>query len=287
LRALGLLDAEIIYDVRGLWIDFAYQTGRFGRLTRRFLVKLESFSTGEADGVLAISDRMRDALIERGVDPWKIEVIHGDGVDLEAFPPPPEHRDDKIVRIGYVGSISLVRGLGDILEAFEIVNRESKKQTVLELIGPPDKSINDIRRIISDLNLTGRVRIKGNLPHDQALKEIVKLDVGLSYDSRLWQPLEVAVHTKVFEYLAAGLPIVATKSPAHEGILKHKFNAILTEPTPTDFASAILEVVSNRSLSELISRNALETASLHHVGKKAEAVEKAYLDSLRMDEGPR
>lgn len=281
LRKLGLITAPIIYDVRGLWIEMAYLTSRIGGLSRRLLLLLDGLALRASTRIIAISDPLRETLVQRGIRFDKIDVVLGDGVDLEYFPTTPSHERGMPLRIGYVGSLSLHRGVESILRAFAITQANTEQKLRLELIGPAGDDLNQIQRLISALGQEGIVSIRGNLPHTDAIAEMSKLDIALSYDGSGWLPLNVAVHTKVFEYMAAGVPIVATKHPANEVVLRHRVNALLTDANPEDFASAILELISDSELSGRISRNAHATVFEHTIDNKAEEVERAYSVALQ------
>ena len=146
----------------------------------------------------------------------------------------------------------------------------------LVLVGPSDGNADAIRETIRALGLESCVEITGQLPHEEAMNVLRNFDVALSYDTSEWLPSLVAVHSKVFEYLAAGLPIVATRHPAHEEVLQADFNAILTAPDPEAFAGGIERVVSDQQLRERLAKNALRSSRLHDVGAKASRVAGVY-----------
>lgn len=61
---------------------------------------------------------------------------------------------------------------------------------------------------------------------------------------------------KMFEYMASGVPIIASDLPSLREVLNEK-NALLTSPdNPNAFAEAIEKLLNNANLSALIARNA-------------------------------
>ncbi len=281
LRKLLRPQCSVVYDARGLWIISAYLKDRIGSATSRLLSALEDYATREADRVIAISPRMRDWLQERGVDPGKIDVVLGDGVDLDLFSNASRSRHEEGVwRLGYIGSISESRGIPEILQAFRIVRDSISEKSVLIFIGPSDETVSSIHQLVRSLNLSEWVQLKDPVSHDEALRQMGKLDLALSYDAKGSLPLEVAVHTKIFEYMAAGVPIVATRHPANEAILRDGVDAMLTEESPLDFAEGILQLIRNPALGKELSENALKTVIMHDFAKKAELVEQTYTRSL-------
>ncbi len=67
---------------------------------------------------------------------------------------------------------------------------------------------------------------------------------------------------KIFEYMASGTPIVATRGPAHERVLNHG-RAVLCDPTAESLASGIVDVMSSPTRAQLISHSASEYARRH------------------------
>jgi glycosyltransferase involved in cell wall biosynthesis len=64
---------------------------------------------------------------------------------------------------------------------------------------------------------------------------------------------------KIYSYLHANRPIVATKITAHTQVLSPEI-AVLVEPNKDAFAEGILRVLSDLELAECIARNAHEFA---------------------------
>lgn len=282
LRKLHLSRFVIVYDVRGLWIDYAFFMRRIGRIAYRILLLIEGLVTKGVDGIIAISERLRKVMIDRGVDGSKIDTILGDGVDLDQFRGKRRRAGtDGPKVVGYVGSLSKWRKPEEMMKAFDEARRRSEIEMNLVLVGPSDDNFKRLHILAESLDLGDHVSFVGPLPHHKAIQEMYKFDVALSYDSVRWLAYEVAVHTKIFEYLVTGVPIVATNHPVHEEVLEHGYNAVLTEPNPHAFASGILEVINNPLLSRRLSENGYETAVRHDIARKTRRIEQIYMAALR------
>jgi glycosyltransferase involved in cell wall biosynthesis len=76
---------------------------------------------------------------------------------------------------------------------------------------------------------------------------------------------------KLFEYLAAGRPIVASDLPAFREVLRHRENAVLCEPgSAASLASAIRLVLEDGALAAALARGAWETARGYTWDRRAE-----------------
>lgn len=78
---------------------------------------------------------------------------------------------------------------------------------------------------------------------------------------------------KLFQYLAAGIPVIASDVPALRELLRHRENAYMVEPDdPRALADAIKTVAFDRQLSLNLMKNGLETAKRFTWRKRAEAL---------------
>jgi glycosyltransferase involved in cell wall biosynthesis len=87
--------------------------------------------------------------------------------------------------------------------------------------------------------------------------------VYLAYASILISPRLDGTTTplKIYSYLNAEKPIVATKITAHTQVLTPE-TAVLVEPDKESFASGIMRVIGDPTLAESIAKNAAECARL-------------------------
>jgi glycosyltransferase involved in cell wall biosynthesis len=76
---------------------------------------------------------------------------------------------------------------------------------------------------------------------------------------------------KLFEYMAAGKPIVASDLPALAEVLRHGENALLAEAgNPDALAAAIRRVLEDRALAERIARTAFDEAPNYSWQRRAD-----------------
>jgi len=137
--------------------------------------------------------------------------------------PPVQRRDSATLRDGlgipadarlvvYCGTFAPYQGLQTLLDAVPQVRRRVPN-TVFLLVGA-DSASNGSVRPGAALTATGAVRVIERQPRERALQLLAAADVLVS-------PRDAGdnVPLKIFDYLAAGRPIVATDIPAHRTIL--------------------------------------------------------------------
>lgn len=159
----------------------------------------------------------------------------------------------------YTGSFEPYQGLPLLLEAMALI-QGSLPQARLVLVGGRPEQVADVTRQAERLGIAGAIICTGLRPPEEIPSYLAAADVLVS--SRrdgINTPL------KVYDYLRAGKPIVATRTASHLDVLNDQC-AVLTEPTPQAFAEALLTVLSDPSVTDRLSRSATERAEDFSVG---------------------
>ena len=124
---------------------------------------------------------------------------------------------------------------------------------------------------ITSLKMSGVVEIMGVVPFEEVPSLLYKFDIAL-------QPKAVpyASPLKIFDYMAAGLAIVAPNQPNIREILQHRVNAILFDPDdPKAMWQAIAELIEKPELikqiglaarAELVSKNYTWRGNAERIG---------------------
>lgn len=285
LKKLKLKNFKIIYDTRGLWVDFGVHAGYFPKW---FLPKIMDFTDIKlmnlCDKIIAISNPLKEILIQRGIEKKKIAVVP-EGVDLLKFKSasPIDLSKEYNIRgkvIGYVGSISRARASEKIIEAFKLVHKE-KPNTDLIMIGP----VNDpeyFNSLIKQYGLDNYVHLTGFIKsHYDILKFIKSFNVAVSFHPFNLPIYNVMVPIKILEYLCAGVPIVASNNISHTSILTNNFDSLLVPQDSKSLSEGILKVLNDKELAKKLSQNARKTAKKYDFEKVAEKVMEVYRACVR------
>jgi len=179
-----------------------------------------------ADRVIVPSSALRDYVIGRGARPGRVRIVYN-AADPNVFRPPPAGTrpgtaGDRFV-IGFLGSLKPWHGIQDLLRAFVRLRRRSPAYRLLIVgDGPLRPAIEQIRR---REGLTDAIRVTGNVDYARVPALVAEMDVALAPYPRLtafyFSPL------KVYEYMAAGVPIVASAIGQVTEILTHRRTALL------------------------------------------------------------
>jgi glycosyltransferase involved in cell wall biosynthesis len=126
--------------------------------------------------------------------------------DVDSLPRVGDPRDGII----YVGSVTEERGLLDAVRAGAVVG------VPLTVVGPAgDQLVQRMRQVAAEMG--GSVTVTGRLPHAEAMKLVSHAAVALSPLHDL-PNYRYSIPTKVLEYLAIGVPVVASDLPATRAV---------------------------------------------------------------------
>ena len=115
---------------------------------------------------------------------------------------------------------------------------------------------------VRTLGLGGRVRFHGALAPEAVPEALREFDIAVApypAGENYFSPL------KVYEYLAAGLPVVASAVGAIPGVLADTGAAILTDPADTaDLTDALQRLIDDAELRATMGQRAREEALTSH-----------------------
>jgi glycosyltransferase involved in cell wall biosynthesis len=156
----------------------------------------------------------------------------------------------------YSGTFEPYQGLPELMAAIPQV-LEAHPHTVFVLVGGRHDQAAALAADSSELLRRGSVRILRRQPRERMPAFLAAADVLVS--SRAFG---ANLPLKVFDYLAAGRPIVATDIPAHRAALDASC-AILVPPTAASLAEGITRVLSDPVESARLSAAASRYADEH------------------------
>ena len=150
------------------------------------------------------------------------------------------------------------RGLEDVLRALPLLS-ESVELHLQGRLGPDGGRA--VRALISHLNLVNRVYF--HAPHEphEAVVAAANYSVGLCLERKVNRNHEFTVSNKIFDYLMAGLPVVASNVAGLRRVIARSGGGILYEPgSVTDLAAKIAYLHSNPTVVDAMSKRGQQFA---------------------------
>ena len=153
----------------------------------------------------------------------------------------------------YCGAIAKLRHIDRMIEAFKKVHTIFEDLKLL-MIGDGD-ALAEMKALARSLHVDTSIVFTGRTRHVNVVDYIAMADIGISYI-----PINENYHynppLKTFEYLACGLPTIATRTESNSRIIKDGFNGILVNDTPDELAACIINLLRDKKRQALLRGNA-------------------------------
>lgn len=124
------------------------------------------------------------------------------------------------------------------------------------------RGISRLQLLAADLGVDQHVLFPGAVLYTEMPCYLHLADVGISYVPQTsW--FEEQPPLKVIEYMASGLPVIATNTVGHRSIIVHGESGHLVEDDPEPIATAMIELAQNRNMAIKMGRHAQEHAKVY------------------------
>jgi glycosyltransferase involved in cell wall biosynthesis len=253
-----------VFEVRDLWPQTLIDMGRLPE--RSFVAcalrKLEQWLYRRATRIIVLLPRAWEYIVPLGVPKEQIVWIPN-GVDLSLFPPSPApvQLDSRAFTLMYFGAHGQANGLETLIDAMDIVRTRFADVSVhLRLIGEgPLKP-----QLIAQAQRLGLTSVSFEPPvpkleiprlaRDADAFVIVVRDLPNLYRFGISM-------NKLFDYLAAGRPIVSASSAANDPVAEAGAGLSVRSNNPAELARAIVRLINTSPLE----RSKMAAAGRHFV----------------------
>lgn len=224
----------------------------------------------ESSKIIIVGSSLRKIILSNfhKIQAKNILVINN-GVDINKFNSParsyPNRNKFKILSVG-----SLIERKGHTL-VLEVLGELSGKLSVEYMIVGDGQERARLEQSVKEKGLSKIVKFHGSKAPNEIPKFMKDSDLFVlpSWDE--------GFGVVYLEAMASGLPIIASKEQGIEDVIRNGENGFLVKPGDSDNLLEICEkVISNRSLYERISKEAIKTASSYTWDKNAQETLKIY-----------
>jgi len=243
-----------------------------------------------ADHVFVQSDRMREDLVGKGIARQKLTPVVM-GVDLEvSVPEAIAPIDDARLKgkrvLIYLGTIARGRRIEILFDMLKIL-RQQFPDALLLLVGEAGDEMQEkrLRKLADEVGVADAVVFTGWLPVQEAWSYVRAAQVGLAPYPR-GALFDSGSPTKIVEYLALGVPVVASDNPDQEHLLRAGGGGLCVPLTPHDFAQAVSRLLVDESLRRAMAASGQAyVRAARGYGALAKLVADKYADLLRSGAG--
>jgi glycosyltransferase involved in cell wall biosynthesis len=287
-RDLGLADVllrlpkrlrpTLVYESHGFAPEVAAELprllGRGRPLTaskRRRLYARERRVWQRADGYIAITKGLADELAS-SFGPRRMLAVIPDGTRLPEAPGVDRAPNGRPPTVGYAGHLYPWKGVDVLLHALRHV---PDVQAIVIGGHPSEPDLARTRELAASLGVASRVTFTGFLEPGQVAAALAAADALVLPNTATRISSAYTSPLKLFEYLAAAKPIVASDLPAMREVLRHEENALLVPPgDPEALAAGIRRALEDAPLAARIGQRARQDAAEFSWDKRAERIEK-------------
>jgi glycosyltransferase involved in cell wall biosynthesis len=213
--------ARVLLDLHDLMPEFL--GSRLGLSMRHPLVRLvalqERLSCGFADTVVTVTDRWRDRLVERGVDPSKVAVVMNvaDPALFSRRDTEPSHEEFRVL---YHGTLTHRYGVDLLIEAAHLLTQRLPRLRMW-ILGDGDAR-SDLMETVGRLGLEATVEFsEGMLDVPSLQSYLLDADVGV-VPNRSTRFTDDLLPTKLLEYVAVGIPVVTARTPMIDSLFDER-----------------------------------------------------------------
>jgi len=152
--------------------------------------------------------------------------------------------DKKIILLQGAG-INVDRGAEELIDSMEFV-----QNAVLYIIGSGDVWENLKQKVLFNKNIQNKVVLINKLPKSELINYTFNADIGLSIDKNTNLNYLYSLPNKIFDYIQAEIPILASRLPEIENIVLHyKIGDFIDDHNPKTIANKLNEMLYSQQLS--------------------------------------
>ena len=240
--------SRLVVEVRDLWPAIFVELGVLtNRRVIRLLERLELAAYAAADQVVVVSDGFRQNLIERGVPAAKVHTIRN-GVALDRFRPDSPGCEETRARLGarpgdclvlYAGTHGISHALPRVADAAPLLTGQPVR---LAFVGEGAEKPG-LERRVAELGLEN-VTLAPAVPPDQVPALLAAADVCL-VPLRDVPLFATFIPSKMFEYLAAGKPVIGSVTGEPAQILREAGAIVVPPEDSRALAGAIASLAAD------------------------------------------
>ena len=263
-----LLRKPVIISARGSDVNLFRTFPLVQRLLR--------FAFLRAERIIAVSQALKDAILQLGIPEEKVEVIPN-GVDLEKFKPIPTDEARKRLKLRgnsllvSVGNLNPNKGFDKLIKSVRILSeQESHKDIHLVIIGEGPE-LKNLQGLVHALGLEKRVSFAGGVPHQELFLWYSAADIVCLASGREGWP------NVLLEAMACSKPVVATAVGGIPEIVSSNELGILVKRNEMEIASGISQALSKEWNSQKIRKY----AETHTWNRVTESLEETFRSATK------
>jgi glycosyltransferase involved in cell wall biosynthesis len=211
----------------------------------------------DADRIITVVSEMKERILKLGAAGDKIFVLENTP-QKKTLNEVKFERDKRVITLVYIGGISYHRGLQYVIDGIDLIKNEVPVK--LWIVGDGKHSAL-LKGLVKYHHLNDFVEFFGMVSKDKAEDLMKKADIGIIPHIRSEQS-DNSSPNKLFEYMAAGLPVLASDCISVKRIIDETDTGLTyVYDSPSDFGVALKKLYSDREKRVIFAANGKKAVS--------------------------
>lgn len=205
--------------------------------------------------VIAVSQAVADYCAAFGADARVVP----NGVNPDRFAVPARHEGP--FTVGFLGTLKPWHDVDTLIDAFGLLAADLPEAHLLIVGEGPERQRLEAR--LAALGIADKAQFTGAVPADRVAAELARMSVGIAC-YRQDQPFYFSP-LKLYEYMAAGLPVVVSRTGGLEKLTgAGRFGLDVPPEDPPALASALTRLAADRAQRAAMGAAARDHVLHHH-----------------------
>jgi glycosyltransferase involved in cell wall biosynthesis len=179
--------------------------------------------------------------------------------------------EDKHIIITQGAGINIDRGIEEAVEAMQYIDN-----TCFVIVGNGDV-VPQLKERVKELNLEEVVIFKGRMPYSEMMQYTQHAELGLTLDKDTNINYRFSLPNKVFDYIHAGVPVLASKVVEVKKIIEdYQVGLLIDNHEPKHIAEQIKKALNDQELRMLWQQNIIRATEELHWGHEEVSLQKVY-----------
>ena len=249
------LGRKWIVDIRDLWLEVAIDLGYLGKksMLYRIFKILRQLALFKCDVIISNSQAILLYISKLILNKEKLLYVPLI-IDLDAFKPQKKNYAHVEHQIIYAGNLGSAQNLKILISAMEILATRNPDIKLLIIGGGEEEEV--LKKMVQRLRLKNVIFL-GKKSRDEIPDYLARSSIGI-VALGAQKSLYYAIPTKLFEYMACGLPIIAygASIEVHRILKKSNAGIYIGIGDPKKLADMIQDLIANKKLLNHMRINA-------------------------------
>lgn len=285
-----LFRVPYVIEKNGIMED-EFRSRGFSEIIIKILRLAEDINFRLSDRIICVTEGIKKEIVSRyKVNEGKLVVIPN-GANVDLFRPLDKCECRRRLRlkedtfyVGFVGSFAPWQGLNVLIEAAKKIKDQGYCQINFILVGDGEQKL-VLERRVKEYNLEQEIKFIGRIAYKQVVYYINAFDVAVAAFTKERNEIIGLSPIKLFEYLACGRPVIASRVDGVKEIIEEGQCGYLFEAgNAEELAKRIIQSYQEReTLQEMGLRGRKLVESKYTWRATAERIIKVLNEVVRMD----